>query len=112
MILHIRSLMDINENINMEKNIQNEELLSRRRFFKNLSKGILPILGAVVLISIPVVTRAMEKQPMGCNYSCAGTCMNTCSGSCRGGCDTSCYNQCYSTCKTTCQGSCRRVTKY
>lgn len=36
----------------MEKN-KNEELQSRRDFFKKAAKGVLPILGAVVLSGAP-----------------------------------------------------------
>lgn len=96
----------------MEKKKRNEELQSRREFFKKAAKGALPILGAVLLAGSPAIVQAAEKAPMGCNGSCAGTCQGTCSGSCRGGCNTSCYNGCYSSCKTGCSGSCRRVTKY
>lgn len=91
---------------------RNEELQSRREFFKKAAKGALPILGAIVLAGIPSITKAAEEAPMGCKYSCAGTCQNTCSGTCRGGCNTTCYNQCYTHCKDTCKGSCRRITKY
>lgn len=35
----------------MEKNKNNEELQSRREFFKKAAKSALPILGAVVLAS-------------------------------------------------------------
>ena len=96
----------------MKDKKQNEELQSRREFFKKAAKGALPILGAIVLAGAPAIVKAAEKAPMGCKYSCAGTCQNTCSGSCRGGCSTNCYNACYTSCKTSCQGTCRRLTKY
>ena len=76
---------------------------SRRGFFKEAARKVLPIIGAVALISNPVIAKAVEKESTGCNYSCAGTC----SGSCTGTCTTGCYTQCYGTCNTTCEGTCK-----
>ena len=56
----------------MKKNEKNEELQSRREFFKKVAKGALPILGAIVLANAPAVINAAEKAPMGCRYSCEG----------------------------------------
>ena len=83
----------------MEKNERNEEILSRREFFKNAAKAALPILGAVVLASHPVVSKAAETTVSGCGMSCKFSCV----GSCRGGCRTSCSG----TCETTCKGGCK-----
>ena len=38
----------------MKKNERNEELQSRREFFKKAAKGALPILGAMVLANAPL----------------------------------------------------------
>ena len=43
----------------MKKN-KNEELQSRREFFKKAAKGALPILGAIILASNPVLAKAGE----------------------------------------------------
>ena len=51
----------------MKKNEKNEELQSRREFFKKAAKGALPILGAIVLANAPAVINAAEKAPMGCS---------------------------------------------
>ena len=53
----------------MKKNEKNEELQSRREFFKKAAKGALPILGAIVLANAPAVINAAENAPMGCRYS-------------------------------------------
>ena len=45
----------------MKKNEKNEELQSRREFFKKAAKGALPILGAIVLANAPAVINAAEK---------------------------------------------------
>lgn len=97
----------------MENNKKNEELQSRREFFKKAAKGALPILGAIALSSMPLLTKAAE-EPMGCNYYCSGgcsggcsrSCSSSCQGSCRGGCSGACSYSCQNTCKGSCQGRC------
>ena len=49
------------------KTKKNEELQSRREFFKKAAKGALPILGAILLAGMPNVVNAAQKTPMGCN---------------------------------------------
>lgn len=79
----------------MDKKNKNEELQSRREFFKKTAKGALPILGAVVLAGAPAIVKATEpSDPMGCpRYGC-GVCTNSCSGCCKGGCNTTCSGGC------------------
>lgn len=95
------------------KSNKNEELKSRRDFFKKAAKSALPILGAVVLASSPLISKA-AKTAMGCNYGCAGACSGSCSGSCQYGCSSSCYGDCLTACKGcrggctgTCSGACK-----
>lgn len=93
----------------MEKTNKNEELQSRREFFKKAAKGALPILAAVALAGAPNIISAAEKSPMGCPYSCSGGCDASCTGckgSCRDAC-TSCHGTCSGYCKTTCNGYCK-----
>ncbi len=88
----------------MKKNKNNEELQSRREFFKKAAKGALPILGAIVLANAPVIAQAAEKAPMGCT----GTCYGLCYGGCKG-CSTTCTGTCSHGCRgcsTTCTGGC------
>ena len=89
----------------MDKKMKNEELQSRREFFKKAAKGALPILGAILLASVPVIADAAEsKAPMGCT----GTCYGGCYGGCKG-CSTTCTGTCSHGCKgcyTTCTGGC------
>lgn len=88
----------------MKKNKNNEELQSRREFFKKAAKGALPILGAIVLANSPILAQATEESPMGCRYEpCVGGCHNGCRGGCRDIC-TSCHNGCTSGCKDICTG--------
>lgn len=96
--------------------MNNEELQSRREFFKKAAKGALPILGAIMLANAPNIVRAIEsKKPMGCNYACEGGCLENCAvgckegclGSCKGTCHGSCANGCYRTCQAACYNTCR-----
>lgn len=104
----------------MKRTKKNEELQSRREFFKKAAKGALPILGAIVLSGIPTISGAMEASSMGCErYSCSGgcsgrctgTCSGTCSGSCEGRCSGGCSGGCKGTCYTSCADTCHRSNK-
>ena len=95
----------------MKKNGKNEELQSRREFFKKAAKGALPILGAIVLANAPVIASASEESPMGCKYMCANTCLGTCKGSCYSNCTGNCYRTCSGSCDGSCSGSCRGRSK-
>lgn len=54
--------MDTNEK-------KNEELHSRRQFFKRAAKATIPILGAILIANIPFVATASESQSQsGCNH--------------------------------------------
>lgn len=66
----------------------NEELQSRREFFKKAAKGALPILAGALLMSNPVVSQAAESSMScaGCNNRCMNSCFNTCHSSCRAYC--------------------------
>ena len=109
----------------MKNNQQTEELQSRREFFKVSTKKVLPILGAITLINLPIVAKAAQKEPMGCKTSyydvgdcshcsacyctCEGSCSGkctSCSGNCYGDCEGNCKGDCQQTCQKTCQGSC------
>lgn len=59
----------------MKKNKKNEELQSRRAFFKKAAKGALPILAAAVLAGAPSILKAAENTPSGCNYSLGMECL-------------------------------------
>ena len=82
----------------MKKELNNEELQSRREFFKKAAKAALPVVGAVVLSSLPIVK---SEAATGC-YD-AG-CMMSCEGSCNGGCQ-GCKDSCYGSCKGSCNAN-------
>lgn len=75
------------------KTSKNEELQSRREFFKSAAKAVLPVIGAVVLSQMPLKASAMT--------SCAG-----CIAQCMDGCTTSCKGFCKTTCQTWCATHC------
>ena len=79
----------------MEKKKKNEELQSRREFFKKAAKGVLPILGAAVLASAPAIVKAADSQNSGCNYGCSGSCYGGCATGCTGSCTNSCRGGCW-----------------
>lgn len=99
----------------MEKS-KKEELQSRRDFFKKAAQKALPILGAVVIASTPIVGRAMTHEShaeSSCYYGCTGDCSSSCSGgcmgctgSCTGGCQYNCGSACNVGCSYGCSGGC------
>lgn len=85
----------------MEKKNQNEELQSRREFFKKAAKGVLPIIALLAVANNPIV--AKTTKTMGCTIdACTATCMGACKGTCRG-----CAHSCSGTCLSGCSSSSR-----
>ena len=83
----------------MEKNRKNEvtakrlrreaeqELQSRREFFKRAAKGALPILAFTMFGSaLSSCGDDDEPKPSSCVNSCSGSCKSDCSGSCKWSC--------------------------
>lgn len=99
----------------MKKQVKSEELQTRREFFKNAAKGVLPILGAIVLSSSLLQSKAAEVLPTGCNNTCSRGCAQNCTGRCMTTCNVSCKNHCRdncgATCKYTCSGKCTNNNK-
>lgn len=86
------------------------ELQSRREFFKNAAKKTLPILGALVLASSPLMSIAKNAESeveTGCDWGCTYGCKGSCGRVCSFGCTNSCAGECSGGCKATCQGTCR-----
>ena len=75
----------------MEKKMNNEELQSRREFFKKAAKGALPILGMALLANVPSISKAADIS-MGCNNTCYRGCARICTGTCQTTCNRSCYH--------------------
>lgn len=77
-------------------NKNQEDLQSRREFFKSAAKATLPVLGAIVLANLPLV---QSQAATGCSIGCKDGCYFECSGSCT--------NYCKDTCAETCDRSCK-----
>lgn len=69
----------------MKKKKKNEELQSRREFFKNAAKGALPILAFTVLGS-SLLTSCGDDDKNGCGKSCSGSCEEDCQTVCEAWC--------------------------
>lgn len=82
----------------MDTKNPNEELQSRREFFKKAAKAALPVVGAVVLSSLPIV------KSEAATLDCRGLCWQSCDSGCQG----SCYRTCTNTCHGTCSGGCAK----
>lgn len=78
-------------------NNKNEELQSRREFFKSAAKAALPVVGAVVMASLPM-QQTLAASTCYAGYGCTGACSGNCKGGCKFGCD-GCSGQCTGTCK-------------
>ncbi|MCD8282884.1 MAG: Cys-Xaa-Xaa-Xaa repeat radical SAM target protein [Prevotella sp.] len=82
--------------MNNKKN--KEELQSRREFFKKAAKATLPVIGAVVLASTPLLGKAATATTgcnfcqVGCSGSCSESCLYGCLQYCKGGCLTTSRN--------------------
>ena len=99
----------------MKKNEKNEELQSRREFFKKAAKGALPILGTAIITTAPLKIFASESGSNSCNWSCEASCSGGCmgcTGSCTGGCQSSCTNSCVGGCRITCSANCRSQSNF
>ena len=95
------------------KQNKNEELQSRRQFFKSATKTVLLIIGAIITANIPLISKT-NKPEMECYcYGCVGGCQGDCLYSCRTGCYTtctgSCSGNCLNICLVTCSGSCSNM---
>ena len=72
------------------KKTRNEELQTRREFFKKAAKGMLPMLGA--FIATPTILTTLTSCG-GCD-GCEAACQDDCEATCTGSCVTSCTGAC------------------
>lgn len=93
-----------NFNIFMKEK-KNEEVQSRREFFKQAAKKALPVIGAMILVSSPVISQASEKSNS-CNGNCYGVCIDTCNRDCTATCKSTCKGGCKGSCRDTCSTRC------
>ncbi len=84
----------------------NKTYQSRRSFFKNAAKGVLPILGAIILNQLPTTGYAQNSMiEMGCKTGCQGGCRTLCEEGCSHSCNGNCNDTCTGHCNKSCQGS-------
>ena len=83
----------------MEKKENQEELQSRRDFFKKAAKSALPILGMTLLVSNPIIAKTIDNSLTYCDH---------CNSNCTNGCRTGCHRGCGSSCYTNCEGYTRK----
>lgn len=89
----------------MSNSKKNDELQSRREFFKQAAKAALPVVGAAILASVPFVK---SEAATGCDYSCSGGCSRGCEGSCQAHCKDDCTGNCSGWCKGSCGNNCNQ----
>ena len=85
----------------MEKKKQNEELQSRREFFKGAARQALPLLGLSIVGSIFLT--ACEKDDYGERNGCGKSCSGSCDGDCADACTATCGHSCLTYCEGTCE---------
>lgn len=85
----------------------NEDIVSRRSFFRTSVQIVLPILTLLVLPSC-----APAKKLRTAPSTCRGTCTGTCKVSCGSACDGSCAGSCKGLCAVACGGSCAGTCLY
>ena len=86
----------------MSNKKQNEELQSRREFFKKAAKAALPVVG---IIAFPYLSQAQAPLEYLPNPNIKGDGCSDCTGYCSGGCKDSCLGACKGNCKGDCTGS-------
>lgn len=109
------------------KEKKQEELQSRREFFKSAAKAALPVLGAAALVNVPIAKAYSQCNsgsvfvPVGFDFqtdrngrctNCTGTCYGNCQGSCQGSCQNSCQGNCQGDCYGTCRGHCGHMSQF
>lgn len=86
----------------MDKEERNEEILSRREFFKKTAQNVLPFLGVMAFGSLLTSCEPFDYgggsssggSSSGCGKSCSGSCEGDCAGDCDDGCWTACIAAC------------------
>lgn len=74
----------------------NNEIQTRREFFKNAARKSLPILGVIALSATPFRLNALQSS------NCTS---NSCTNGCKGNCTKWCNGTCLTSCSDNCKGS-------
>ena len=86
--------------------MENNNLRSRREFFKITAPKALPIIGLLSIAKTPLFGQILYDETLNCN----GSCYQTCAGSARGMCDT-CSHLCLGGCQSTSKGKVQDSTE-
>ena len=73
----------------------NEDLQSRREFFKSAAKAALPVL-AIAVLGSPLLTSCNKNDPSSRTCDCYGGC----DGGCSNNCDSLCGGDCWAYCES------------
>ena len=65
----------------MSKKLENEELQTRRQFFKKAAKSVLPMLGVIAVGPSVIMSSLTSCSSNGCD-SCEAACMDNCDTAC------------------------------
>lgn len=82
--------------------MKNNNLRSRREFFKVAVHKVLPVIGLISITNIPLFGISGITNDLSCNNGCTGTC----TGMCVKGCVGACMDNCSRTCRYTAKGMC------
>lgn len=99
------------EYINIE-----EDVISRRKFFKEAAGASLPIIAGTILL--PLMMSACDgahSSCVNCSNGCDDTCYhscNGCTGTCKGSCVLDCAHTCAGKCVNSCSGGCKYSCAY
>lgn len=78
--------------------IKQEELQTRRSFFKSAAQKALPFVALTafggLLTSCDTDEPDSPSAPSGCGKTCSGSCDGDCAGDCDDGCWTACISAC------------------
>lgn len=77
------------------ENKNQEELQSRRQFFKQATKAAIPVLAIIATTVIPTNMIASQRICESCTGVCTG-CQYGCQNTCKG-CDSTCHGTCADT---------------
>lgn len=77
----------------MEEKKQNEELQSRREFFKESAKKVLPMF-AVAMLGSSALSSCYKEDFISCRSGCTGECDRSCTERCSGDCWDVCAYSC------------------
>ena len=86
---------------------ENEDVISRRKFFKEAAGASLPIIaGSILLPFIMSSCDGAHSSCVNCANGCDDTCHHSCKG-CKGSCKDGCKETCFLTCAVDCTAHCK-----